>query len=158
MHEDAPLYEAAAQEIAHGKADRGIFAKAFSDALGDESQTRALYLKYRVEQLRAQLETMRREQSEMAARESRLHSTDRKIYLAELKERFGYLCHVKIPESEIPSAVYHDALPGLGKGIHISDVSDALKMLEFRLIDAVKAGLVTGILDTAGEWWLWPKK
>lgn len=54
-HDDADLYEQAAVEIGSGKPDRGLYAKAYSEALGDVSKTRALYIQFRVEQLKADL-------------------------------------------------------------------------------------------------------
>lgn len=47
--EDA--YEYAAREIEEGTHKKGLWAKAFSDADGDENRQAALYIKYRAEQL-----------------------------------------------------------------------------------------------------------
>ena len=47
--EDA--YERAAEELEEGTQNKGIWAKAFSDAKGDEQKQKALYIKYRAEQL-----------------------------------------------------------------------------------------------------------
>mgnify|MGYP001265158500 CR=1 FL=1 len=47
--EDA--YERAAEELAEETQSKGLWAKAFSDANGDEKTQRALYIKYRAEQL-----------------------------------------------------------------------------------------------------------
>ena len=47
--EDA--YERAAEELENGKQSKGIWAKAFSDANGEEQRQKALYIKYRAEQL-----------------------------------------------------------------------------------------------------------
>ena len=47
--EDA--YERAAEELEHETQNKGIWAKAFSDADGDEQKQKALYIKYRAEQL-----------------------------------------------------------------------------------------------------------
>ena len=49
---DDALYALAAKELADGATDFGIAAKAFSVAEGDQARTEALYIKYRVEQLR----------------------------------------------------------------------------------------------------------
>ena len=47
--EDA--YERAAEELEEETHNKGIWAKAFSDADGDEQKQKALYIKYRAEQL-----------------------------------------------------------------------------------------------------------
>ena len=47
--EDA--YERAAEELEEETQNKGIWAKAFSDADGDEQKQKALYIKYRAEQL-----------------------------------------------------------------------------------------------------------
>ena len=47
--EDA--YERAAEELEQETQNKGIWAKAFSDADGDEQKQKALYIKYRAEQL-----------------------------------------------------------------------------------------------------------
>lgn len=50
--EDA--YEIAAKEIEQGVAQKGLWAKAFADAEGNEQKQKALYLRYRAEQLRSE--------------------------------------------------------------------------------------------------------
>ena len=47
--EDA--YEKAAEEIENKSQNKGMWAKAFADADGDEQKQKALYLKYRAKQL-----------------------------------------------------------------------------------------------------------
>ena len=47
--EDA--YQRAAEELEEETQNKGIWAKAFSDADGDEQKQKALYIKYRAEQL-----------------------------------------------------------------------------------------------------------
>jgi hypothetical protein len=46
------FYDLAAREVAERTVVRGIMAKAFSDAGGDERKAVALYIKYRVKNLR----------------------------------------------------------------------------------------------------------
>jgi len=46
------FYEIATDEIAQKKPIKSIYGKAFSDALGDKEKTMALYIKYRVKQLK----------------------------------------------------------------------------------------------------------
>jgi hypothetical protein len=147
VHDDAPIYEIAAAEIAGGKPERGILAKAFSAALGDEPKTRALYIQYRVEHLKAEI-------ARRAAEDARRRAGGRKGRLAELRQRFEYVLRTTIPESDSPSSAYAGNPNSIAAPERLSDVSEALGLLEFRLIDAVKAGLVDGVVDQDGEWWV----
>lgn len=54
--DDEQLYEIAARELEADAPRKGLFAKAFAEAMGDAARTKALYLKLRVEQLKAQQE------------------------------------------------------------------------------------------------------
>ena len=49
---DDYLFEVAASEISTQNFVKGIMARAYSDALGDKDRTTALYIKYRVANLR----------------------------------------------------------------------------------------------------------
>ena len=51
-HDDAELYAMAADEMASGNTERGILAKAFAQAQGDEAKGRAFYISLRVEHLK----------------------------------------------------------------------------------------------------------
>jgi hypothetical protein len=59
--DDEQLYEIAASELEANTPRKGLFAQAFAEAMGDEARTKALYLKLRVAQLRAQPESEWRE-------------------------------------------------------------------------------------------------
>lgn len=48
--EDA--FAVAAQEVEQGNAQKGLWAKAFADADGNEQKQKALYLRYRADQIR----------------------------------------------------------------------------------------------------------
>ncbi|MCG3142467.1 MAG: hypothetical protein HDKAJFGB_03935 [Anaerolineae bacterium] len=50
--QDEYLYGIVAQEMKMSKIDEGLWAKAFSESNGNEPQTKARYIKYRVDQLR----------------------------------------------------------------------------------------------------------
>lgn len=52
LHDDTELYALVADEIEAGKIDKGLWAKMFAESDGDESRTRARYLKARVDQMR----------------------------------------------------------------------------------------------------------
>ena len=49
--EDKTTYELIAEEIDTGNTQRALWTKAFSDAEGDDKRTRALYIKYRFEEI-----------------------------------------------------------------------------------------------------------
>jgi hypothetical protein len=55
--DDEQLYEIAARELEANAPRKGLYAKAFAEAMGDEVKTKALYLKLRVAQLKAQPES-----------------------------------------------------------------------------------------------------
>jgi hypothetical protein len=52
MKVDNDLFEIAAQEVSNHVVIKGIMARAFSDALGDKDKSVALYIKYRVANLK----------------------------------------------------------------------------------------------------------
>jgi hypothetical protein len=54
--DDEQLYEVAARELEANAPRKGLFAKAFAEAMGDPAKTKALYLRLRVAQLKAQQE------------------------------------------------------------------------------------------------------
>ncbi len=66
-HKDTEFFEQAAAEIGSGKPKRGIFAKAYSEALGDDKRTRALYIQYRAEELKAEIARNKEVEEEAAA-------------------------------------------------------------------------------------------
>ena len=73
------FYEIAAQEVATKTTARGIMAKAFADAGGDERQTIVLYIRLRVEQLTKEFndEATRRQQEEsMRVAEEKKRATE----------------------------------------------------------------------------------
>ena len=49
---DKKLYEQVARELQHGPPLPGLWLEAYSEAGGDEAKARALYIRYRVQQLR----------------------------------------------------------------------------------------------------------
>lgn len=55
--DDEHLYEIAARELEANAPRKGLYAKAFAEAMGDEAKTKALYLRLRVAQLKAQQES-----------------------------------------------------------------------------------------------------
>lgn len=69
--QDKP-YEDALNEITERRVDRGLFARCFAEAMGDENRTKALYIRARADEIRLEL----KEKAEQASR------------LAKAKEEF----------------------------------------------------------------------
>jgi hypothetical protein len=63
---DEQLYEVAGGEIATKNVSRGLWARAYSDALGDAARTRAIYIRLRVVQLKEQFREQAKEQRRRA--------------------------------------------------------------------------------------------
>ncbi|MFM2006344.1 MAG: hypothetical protein RLZZ09_1999 [Pseudomonadota bacterium] len=68
---DEHLYEQVAEELSQNGPHAGLWAKAFAESDGVESKAKALYLRYRVEQL-AKVERDRLKQLAKTEREARL--------------------------------------------------------------------------------------
>lgn len=97
------LYEIAAKELEVNAPRKGLYARAFSEAMGEEAKAKAIYIRLRVEQLedtlRAQAEAHRRMEEQVRLREL---SEQRKRSAASLQtsedckehlSRYGY--HVR---------------------------------------------------------------
>ena len=50
-NDDEELYELISEEIESNNTKKGLWTKAFSESEGDEQKTRALYIKYRFDQM-----------------------------------------------------------------------------------------------------------
>jgi hypothetical protein len=66
--QDRELYVKAGSEIASKTYDQALFTKAFSEANGDENKAQALYIRYRVNELRARRHKIEQEQEEETRR------------------------------------------------------------------------------------------
>jgi hypothetical protein len=64
MKADNDLFEIAAQEVSNHAVIKGIMARAFSDALGDKDKSVALYIKYRVANLKEERDIFLQKKSE----------------------------------------------------------------------------------------------
>lgn len=54
------LYEIAGQEVYDRKMNKGVYAKALSDSLGDDKIATSLYIKYRVVHLKEEMKEEKR--------------------------------------------------------------------------------------------------
>ena len=59
------FYELAYEEIESGNLKKGLWAKAFSEAEGDENKTKALYIKYRFDQIKEGHKEIEQEEEEV---------------------------------------------------------------------------------------------
>ncbi len=63
------FYETATNEVQQNRPIKSIFGKAYSDAMGDKEKAASLYIKYRVEQLRAEyFAQLKKQKSEKQAK------------------------------------------------------------------------------------------
>ena len=88
------FYELAYEEIESGNLKKGLWAKAFSETEGDENKTKALYIKYRFDQIKEGHKEIEQEEEEVKI-DSKLES-EKKIVESkiesnnELKKRLLY--------------------------------------------------------------------
>lgn len=80
------FYEIAALEIAQKSMMPGVFAKAFSDAAGDENLTLSLYIKYRVNQLSSEFILKKKEEEKIKEEKIRKKQEERRAHEAELEK------------------------------------------------------------------------
>ena len=72
------FYELAYEEIESGNLKKGLWAKAFSETEGDENKTKALYIKYRFDQIKEGHKEIEQEEEEVKI-DSKLESEKKKI-------------------------------------------------------------------------------
>lgn len=150
---DEVLYARVLDELKSGSRREGLWAKAIADCSGDEGRAKSLYIKYRVQSIKDDIEISK--ESERLNAESTSGSNNSQIPKGINRyEEFRFLRGIQIPESCVPSSQFYGSPETLLKAHTLSDVSGALKMLEFKLIDAVKAQLIDGVCDESGEWWI----
>ena len=88
MHTDEAIYEAVAFELEREGPRKGLWAKAFAKAEGAESTAKALYIEWRVEQLKqalaaelARAEAAAKKQAEFEAEATRLREDEENVLL-----------------------------------------------------------------------------
>ena len=77
------FYELAYEEIESGNLKKGLWAKAFSEAEGDENKAKALYIKYRFDQIKEGHKEIEQEEEEVKI-DSKLES-EKKIIETEIE-------------------------------------------------------------------------
>ena len=79
------FYELAYEEIESGNLKKGLWAKAFSEAEGDENKTKALYIKYRFDQIKEGHKEIEQEEEEVKI-DSKLES-EKKIVESKIESK-----------------------------------------------------------------------
>lgn len=82
----------------------------------------------------------------------------RKEYHNSLRIEFGFLNGIEFAESSVSSDHFAGAKERLVAPAKLADVAEALGCMEFKLIDAVKAGSVSGVRDQNDDWWISSKR
>lgn len=135
------LYEIAGSELASKDVNRGIWSKAFSEALGDETKTRALYIKLRVESLRREL-TAQAERNAKLAKERAKPDRDR------IWRLLAPLRSISFQDTDnIPRERFEGSRDTLGLPVSTARAADMFDLLEFEIIDYIKRGYLRGVYD-----------
>ena len=79
------FYELAYEEIESGNLKKGLWAKAFSETEGDENKTKALYIKYRFDQIKEGHKEIEQEEEEVKI-DSKLES-EKKIVESKIESK-----------------------------------------------------------------------
>ena len=77
------IYELISEEIESSSRKKGIWTKAFSEAEGDENKTKALYIKYRFDQIKEGHKEIEQEEEEVKI-DSKLES-EKKIVESKIE-------------------------------------------------------------------------
>ena len=140
------LYEIAAQELVSRSVRPGLWAKAFSEARGDEQQTKAAYIELRVAMLR----------EELNAAKARQNETDTERRQREdplIRERFSSLTRLPYQDTDDISRSRFDGRPNqLRYPISALRVAEVTGLLHFEIADLIKRGYIKGIYYN-GEWY-----
>ena len=147
---DDKFYDAVARELQEESIVPGLWTKAFAEMDGDDAKARALYIRYRVQQLA----TEAARQQEMAARQHESVDQKRKREIALIRNRLSYLRNLKWGDDErIPNSQF-DGIPGtLSHPVNASIVADALGVPNACIVIAIRTGKVTGV-RCDGEWFV----
>jgi hypothetical protein len=147
---DDKFYDEVARELQEKSMVAGLWTKAYAEKDGDEAKTRALYIRYRVQQLA----TEAARQQETAARQHESVEQKREREIALIRNRLSYLRNLKYGDDEqIPNSQF-DGIPGtLSHPVNSSIVADALGVSDAAIIIAIRSGNVTGV-RCDGEWFV----
>lgn len=119
---DEVLYEQVVVELAAGERRLGLWAKALSDSLGDEQKAKGLYIRYRVQSIRDEIEILKagnpKSTVENVSREKKSPTEPRRTG-AELPQ----------PPTELSTLVdmLAEALDAQGQEVHVSRLIENLR-------------------------------
>ena len=141
--EDDKFYEEVARELQDKPMIPGLWTKAIAETGGDDPKARALYIRYRVQQLAAN-EARRQESVEQK----------HKREIALIKDRFSYLRDLKYDDDErTPNSHFDGNLSILSHPVNSSIVADALGVPGAAIIIAIRSGKIAGV-RCDGEWFV----
>jgi uncharacterized membrane protein YdbT with pleckstrin-like domain len=84
---DQRFYDIVADEIRSRVVVDGVWVRSFSEAAGDETKARAIYIAYRVDQLKAEESASRLEAAKCAQARARREQAERERVLHEARQR-----------------------------------------------------------------------
>lgn len=133
------LYEIAGGELVSKDVNRGIWSKAFSEALGDEAKTRALYIKLRVESLKREVIAQAERDAKLAG-ERAMPDKDRIRKLLAPLRTLGFKDTDHIPREKFEGSPDTLVIP-----VATAKAADMFDMLEFEIVDYIKLGYLRGV-------------
>lgn len=150
--DDQQYYDTVAQELQNKELKPGLWTRAIAEAGGENDQAKAIYIKLRVAQLAK--EARKQTETERPPKSRASQFRNRKEYLAALRAEFEFLTEVSIADmDQIPSSRFNGSASMIPGSVPSGDVSEAIGLLEFKIVDAVKAGLLKGVRE-GEEWWI----
>jgi hypothetical protein len=140
---DDKFYDEVARELEEKPMVPGLWTKAFAEMDGDDAKARALYIRYRVQQLATE-----------AARQHESVEEKRKREVTLIQDRLGYLRRLKLIDDEgIPNSQFDGISSKLAYPVNASFVADALSVTDASIIIAIRTGNITGV-RCDGEWFV----
>ena len=140
---DDKFYDEVARELQEKSIIPGLWTKAFAEMDGDEAKARALYIRYRVQQLAAD-----------ASRQQNVDKGKRQKEMAFIRDRLSYLRGLKYSDNDqIPNSQFEGNPSKLTYPVNASIVADALGLPDASVIIAIRSGDVPGV-RCDGEWFV----
>jgi len=140
---DDKFYDQVASELQNKTLIPGLWTRAYAEANGDDAKARALYIRYRVQQLAAEVE-----------RQHESVEQKRKREIALIRDRLGYLRGLKYSDDDrIPNNHFEGTPSKLTYPVNASVVADALGLTETEIIIAIRTRQATGV-RCDGDWFI----
>ena len=140
---DDKFYDRVAQELQEKPMVPGLWTKAFAEMDGDDAKARALYIRYRVQQLAAD-----------GSRQQNVDKGKRQKEMAFIRDRLSYLRGLKYSDNDqIPNSQFEGKPSKLSYPVNASVVANALGLPDASIIIAIRSGDVPGV-RCDGEWFV----